>query len=183
MWNLSARTIKSLATTAVLGTTTLLTITNATPALADLVFSTREIVSIASVGVGSTTIGGVVVNADASQWLQNSTQGLLGAKWQFNNNGTFVFYLPNTRTDLYPIQGNFQIQGKKLSFLGSRIANTSVSIAKSFVGGTVDFNQNPPVMRIQWGTSNINAAVVNNTSFGSNKNSAYDATVILDWAR
>ncbi|MCM0591982.2 MAG: hypothetical protein HEQ35_24010 [Gloeotrichia echinulata IR180] len=152
---------------------------NTTPALAELIFSTQNISRITPLETGSTTIGGLTVNADTSQWLQNNTQRLLGAQWQFNDDGTFVFYLPNTRTDLYPITGYYRVQGKKLSFQGSRTSNTQVSRAKSFVGGIIDFSQKPPVMNIQWGSSNINAAVVNGTNYGSNKTSAYDATVTL----
>jgi hypothetical protein len=156
-----------------------LAIVNINPARAELIVSTNNILNITPLEAGSTTIGGVTVTADTSQWLSSNTERLSGAQWQFNDDGTFVFYLPNSRDDLYPITGYYSIQGKTLSFQGSRISNTQVSRARSFVGGSVNFNQNPPVMNIQWGTSNILASVINGTGYGSNKTSAYGATVTL----
>lgn len=47
-------------------------------ALADSIFGVSRIGRINPLGVGSTTIYGVRVNADTSRWLQNSTRRLAG---------------------------------------------------------------------------------------------------------
>ena len=135
-------------------------------ALAQIVFATQEITNF-QVVVGQ------------SRWQQRAIQRLQGATWQFNPNGTFIFAPTNARSDLYPLQGNYQQQGNKIIFEGSSTSLVStVAYNNAQIRGQIDFGVNPPVMTMSWGSKGTMSARVNNTQFGPTTNvSEYHATV------
>jgi hypothetical protein len=117
------------------------------------------------------------------QSRQNAIQRLAGAAWQFNPDGTFVFAPANSRTDIYPLRGTFQIQGNLTNFQGSRRANNGVSTNLGQVNGSIDVSSGQPVMTIDWSTSSLMGAVVNQTGFGSSQTSSYRSQLILQQVR
>jgi hypothetical protein len=114
-----------------------------------------------------------------SQSRQNAIQRLAGAAWQFNQDGTFVFAPANSRTDLFPLRGQFQLQGNIVSFQGSSQARNSVSLNIAEVVGQIDFSSGQPVMTLDWANGSGTGAVVNNTRFGSQNSSHYRSVLIL----
>ena len=113
------------------------------------------------------------------QWAATARQRVAGAVWQFNDNGTFVYAPANARTDLYPLQGTYQIEGDIIQFRGLNNSRTTVSISSAEIVGQVDTSQNQPVLSMAWAASNNVAATVNNTLFSSSTAAIYRAAMLL----
>jgi hypothetical protein len=103
--------------------------------------------------------------------------------WRFNSDGTFTFAPANARDDLYPLKGNFKVNGNRLTYSASaesRIGNTGSASAN--IRGEITLDSTTAKVTVDWSNSAGSAAVVSNTPFASASSSAYkiEATLISE---
>lgn len=103
-----------------------------------------------------------------------------GGSWEFFNNGQFRFTPAGlgvvARTDLFPVVGTYRATASSISLSGSRSSANSTSRNSVLISGTIVARNGRLTARILQRTVNVNAAVVNGTSFGS----TIDRTVRID---
>lgn len=118
-------------------------------------------------------------NTGQPQWAAAARDKIARGKWNFNSSGGFTFNTVNVREDLYPLDGIYTTSGSTVNFTANASSSMPTGTAQTSMKGSVDFSTTPPVMRLQWDTGSVNAAVVNGTRFGSNSASGYTATLSL----
>lgn len=126
-------------------------------------------------------------NASAVKVAGNGTSSVTlvrqmhsGGSWEFFRNGQFRFTPAGlgvvARTDLFPVVGTYRATASSISLSGSRSSANSTSRNSVLISGTIAVRNGRLTARILQRTVNVNAAVVNGTSFGS----TIDRTVRID---
>lgn len=103
-----------------------------------------------------------------------------GGAWEFFSNGQFRFTPAGlgvvARTDLFPLVGTYRATASSITLSGSRSSANSTSRNSVAISGTIVARNGGLAATVFQRTVNINAAVVNGTSFGN----TIDRTVRID---
>ncbi len=115
------------------------------------------------------------------QWVQQTQRRFISAIWRFNDDGTFAFApTVDARTDLYPLWGTWEIDSNVVTFYAEATSRSgSTGSASVEIAGKIDFGEDSPFLTMTWSSGMINAAAVNDTSYGSNSLSSYSIEATL----
>lgn len=115
-----------------------------------------------------------------SQWISSVKSRIEGATWRFNANGTFAYSPPDSRDDLFPLSGNYTLNGKSLNFDAYKtVTYGSTGSATAQVMGSVNLGSAQPILQMDIISTMGNSAKVNNIKFASDSASAYRVKAIL----
>ena len=153
-----------LATLATIGATCF----NIEPVLAQTVYGTRQILSFE-------------MQQGQPQWAQSYAQQVGGARWAFYPNGSFVYVPGNAIQASRTLQGTYENQGNNISFQAeSSYAIGSGSFGTAGITGGIQFDNDQPVLNMQFVSGTSSGGSINNNPYGFSKNAAYQTTVILN---
>ncbi|MFE2123587.1 hypothetical protein ACFW9U_23375 [Rhodococcus aetherivorans] len=113
--------------------------------------------------------------AGRPQWEANAYNRIADGEWTFYESGRFTY-----RTgDNDPLEGTYTVSGSTVTFSGEYSFNTTTSTSQTTMNGTIDLSADPPVMTFEQASGQVSAAVVNDTSFGSNSTAGYTGTLTV----
>jgi hypothetical protein len=114
------------------------------------------------------------------EWADRYMQRLAHARWEFNEDGMFVFapYWPDSH--FYPLRGSYERSGDRYSFRASGSVTTGNTGTMSVeVIGAVDFSGDQPILTIDWISGSSSAMVVNGQRFGQTTGAHSRATLTV----
>jgi hypothetical protein len=96
--------------------------------------------------------------AGQPQLASGARNRLAGAILRFEGDGTFIYELPDSRDDLFPIRGSYRRDGEVLVFEGASSSQFDpTNRGDAAVNGTLLLT-NDPQIELRWGTSVITTA-------------------------
>lgn len=114
-----------------------------------------------------------------SEWKAQAKDMVMGARWRFDPDGTFVYAPAHGRKDIFPLQGSYAIENDKVCFAAKTTFSVSTSIISTWCSGNIDLEIERPTMHLDWGNDYSTAAMVADSLFDSHRRSLYRLTVIL----
>ena len=114
-------------------------------------------------------------------WQKAHKKRILGATWIFEPDGSFIFNMPDVRTDLYPVHGTYEAIDTTIEFKGSssvKIGKTGQ--AKVEISGHLYDQINEKVITMIISSFSSSVAKINNQKFGYHNLSIYKFTVLAE---
>lgn len=100
-----------------------------------------------------------------------------GMVLQFNADGTFLFFVPNS--SLSPMSGRYTIQGNSITMSAGRTLRSAVGFTRGDMVAQIDQTNDGAVMTMIYATGSGMAAVINNMRFSGSSSNAFYAVVLL----
>lgn len=116
------------------------------------------------------------------EWIESEEERFQGAVWRFDSDGTFTFAPADSRDDLYPLHGTFEIRGDVLKYAASGSARTTVGSTSAEIEGEIDLTSDTPNITMNWMSNAGMGAVVDDAPFATANSSGYKISATLKYA-